>query len=267
MTDISDHITVALARDMVRAVSGGMRVLAVTGTSSLVAALLARQLGASELALAVGFGVLDGRPEPALTLGEFALGSGAATHGPAMETFAVLGRGRAGVVVSPAQLDGRSATNLSRIGGEEHPRVALPGSRGLPENNHSPSSVWYVLAEHSPRTLVPEVDFVSGAAPSPGHRRRLVTPLGVLDYESVSGWTLTALMPGVSTDDIRERTGFDVRTSSATDVPVCVATEYELELLSTADPHGLRRVEFADRDTARRISDEQAAREAAASAE
>lgn len=261
MRDVCDDVTVALARDMARAAVGGMRVMAVTGTSSLVAALVARRLGASELALAVGFGVLDGSPEPALTLGELALGPGAATHGPAMETFAVLARGRAGVVVSPAQLDRHSATNLSRIGGEEHPRVALPGSRGLPENNHSASAVWYLLPEHSRRTLVPRVDFVSGAPPPAGRRRRLVTPLGVLEYEMGPGWTLTALMPDVTVDEVRDRTGFDVRVREH-EVPTCAATERELMLLADADPHGLRRLEFADPETARRISSEQVAREA-----
>lgn len=243
MPDVSDHVVAVLARDMVRAATHGMRVLAVTGTSSLVAGLVARQLGAADLAMAVGFGVLDGSPRPVSASGEFALGVGAAVHGPAMETFAVLARGRAGVVVSPAQLDGCAASNLSRIGGEELPRVALPGSRGLPENNHSRSAVWYLLSEHSRRTLVPRVDFVSGAPPPAARPRRLVTPLGVLEYEAGSGWTLVALMPDVTVDEVRDQTGFDVHVGDS-DVPTCMVTERELAVLADADPHSLRRLDF-----------------------
>ena len=48
----------------------------------------------------------------------------------------------------PAQLDRVGATNLSYVGGSyESPRVALPGSRGLPDNNDSPSRVWYLVPD------------------------------------------------------------------------------------------------------------------------
>ena len=164
-----DLFTTVLAREFAAAAADdGVRVIAVTTTASLVAALAARRLGAADLAIAPGFGTLDGAPRPALSLGERALRAGASPRGPVSDTFVAVARGLMGVVVTPAQLDSRGATNLSHIAGTHAaPRVALPGSRGLPDNNDSPSRVWYLVPDHAARTLVDRVDFVSGTSALP----------------------------------------------------------------------------------------------------
>lgn len=191
---MTDLLTTVLARELVAAAAVGLRVLAVTSPLSRVAGLAAQRLGAPELALATGFGTLDG--------------DGGA-RGPASDAFVALARGLVGVAVTPAQLDGRGATNLSRIGGtDERPRVALVGHRGLPENNDAPAWVWYVFEDHSPRQLVAEVDVASGPPPSPGRYRRLLTPLGVFALED--GWRAVSLTGGVTPDEVAEQTGFPV---------------------------------------------------------
>lgn len=243
--DLGDLMATVLAREIVAAAGpGGVRVLAVTTPTSLIAGLAARELGAPRLALAVGFGRLDGAPRPAVTLGEFGFGLADSLRTPAVDTFAALARGLVGVVVSPAQLDADAATNLSRVGGsDDRPAVALPGSRGLPDNNHAPSRVWYVLARHTPRQLVTVVDFVSGASPPAGTVRRLLTPLGLLDFTAGSGWRLVSTHPGATADEVAAATGFPVFVDDEL-LQTPGPTDRELAVLSRVDPESLRGLEF-----------------------
>jgi glutaconate CoA-transferase subunit B len=247
VTDVADRITASLIREFrTAAQDGGVKVIAATTMSSLVAALAARRLGVPDLAISTGFGTLDARPYPALTLGETALGSAASPRGPISDTFIAVAKGMVGVVVSPAQLDAAGATNLSRIGGSnDAPKVALPGSRGLPDNNDSPSRVWYLLAVHTPRQLVEKVDFVSGPPPAPGRVRRLLTPLGIFELDPGSGWRATHLMPGVDSVQVAEATGFFVAVENPLEVPA--PDDDEREVLAVVDPQNLRELEFLGR--------------------
>ncbi|MFV0463941.1 MAG: hypothetical protein ACK5MP_12225 [Nostocoides sp.] len=244
MSTSADLVTTLLARHMVQAAcEHGVRVLAVTSPTSLIAGLMAQRLGADRLALAGGFGRLDVAPQPALTSGEFAMGMAASPRSMSAETFMALARGRVGVVVSPAQIDARAALNLSGIGGTtQRPQVALPGSRGLPDNNHSASTVWYFAPELSVRRLVPEVDFVSGAPPPPGIPRVLVSPTATLAFRAELGWRIAGLSEGVTVQDVRDSVGFEL----ACDGPPVYRgpSPEEAEVMSSVDPHGLRQLDF-----------------------
>ncbi len=154
----------------------------------------------------------------------------------------MLSRGWVGVAVTPAQLDGSARTNLSHAGGShDAPKVALPGSRGLPENNTSPSRVWYVIPRHSTRTLVAEVDFVSGPEPDGSVARRLITDLGVFVYEN--GWRAESLHDGVTTDDVESNSGFAIDCSHASMTEPLSA--HELAAIAAVDPDDLRGLEAA----------------------
>lgn len=259
MSEIADRLTTVLARDIVTAANAGLRVFAVTTPLSLVAGLAARRLGAPGVAIATGFGVIDAvDPFPAVTLGEAALGVEGAVQSPASDTFVALARQRLGVMVAPVQVDARGATNLSRIGGtDERPKVALPGSRGLPENNDAPAWLWYLVAD--PRRLVERVDFVSGAPPAPGRFRRLLSPMGIFDLEP-GGWRATALWAGVTPEEISAQCGFpvDVSAAGALDEP----SREELDALAAVDPHGLRALDVPAGEDLREIVAAAAAAEA-----
>ena len=244
MTDTADLVTTLLARDIVESVrSRGLRVLAMTSPVSMVAGLMAKRIGAPGLALAGGFGRLDVAPRPGVITGEFALGMDAAPHSMSAETFMALARGRVGVVTSPAQIDARAALNLSGVGGtHERPAVALPGSRGLPDNNHSRSTVWYFVPEITTRRLVAQVDFVSGGPPAPGIRRLLLSPTATLEFEAATGWRIVGLTEGTSVEDVRAATSFELAADAP---PVHVAPSAdELAALAEVDPFGLRRMDF-----------------------
>jgi glutaconate CoA-transferase subunit B len=253
---VADLLTGALAEEIA---ASHVAVVAATGPASVVAALAARRLGAPRLAIAAGFTVLDAEPVPALTLGEAGLLAG----GPAPrewpgDLFRLLAHGRVGVAVTPAQLDAAGRTNLSGIGPPARPVVALPGSRGLPDHNASPSAVWYLLSAHSPRTLVERVDVVSGPAPDAASGvRRLLSPAGGFilragrwhaEWLAPGGADLVAAAPGlgVRLGRVRERAG----SAPAT-----------LDALRAVDPHGVREAEFAARDEAARLWAAAAARE------
>ena len=225
----------------------------------MVAALAARRLGAPGLAIAVGFTALDAEPAPTLTLGEAGLLAG----GPSPrewpgDMFRLLARGRVGVAVTPAQIDAAGRTNLSGVGPPGRPAVALPGSRGLPDHNPSPSSVWYLLPAHSARTLVERVDVVSGPAPdAEAGVRRLLSPAGCFtlrggrfeaDWLAPAGEELVAAAPGLG-----------IRLGR---VPERAAPGPDaLAALRAVDPHAVRDVEFAPREEAARLWASAATRE------
>lgn len=240
MTGIADLLCASLAREIA---GSGIRVYAVTSPATVAAGLAARELGAPGLALATGFTSLDGSPIPALTLGEAGLFSaGPAVRGDPFDTFNLLARGRVGVAVAPAQLDRRGRTNLSGVGGEPgRPKVALPGARGLPDNNAAPSRVWYLLPAHSRRQLVETVDVVCGAAPTSTCVRRLLTPAGC--FELADGtWRARWVTPGGS-GMAAQVESFPVTIG---DAPVVAEPDPDVvAALRRVDPRGTRAVEFA----------------------
>jgi glutaconate CoA-transferase subunit B len=82
----------------------------------------------------------------------------------------------------------------------------LPGAGGAPEIATGCEEV-VVIAPHSTRTFVQKLDFKT----TRGERTTMViTDLGVL--EPVDGeLTLTAIHPGVTVEQLRENTGWDLK--------------------------------------------------------
>lgn len=255
----ADLLTAALAREIA---DSRVTVFAVTSPATVVAALAARALGAPGLAIAGGFTALDATPIPAVTLGE----AGLLHDGPAVrdwphDTFTLLAQGRVGVATAPAQLDAAGRTNLSGVGGPPgHPKVALPGAHGLPDNNHAPSRVWYVFGAHSSRQLVERVDIVCGAVPPEGATRHLLTPAGCFAL-SGGGWYARWLTPE-GPDLVAGAPGLGLALTG--DEPVVSAPDAEaLAAVRDADPHDVRAIEYASGADAGRLWGEAAAREAA----
>ncbi|MCW2772537.1 MAG: putative CoA transferase beta subunit, partial [Nocardioides sp.] len=131
------------------------------------------------------------------------------------------------------------------------------GSRGAPGNTvNNRTSYW--VPKHSARVFVEKVDTVSGVGPKLAKEagtaaarfndiHRVVSNLGVFDVKGPDdSLRLLSVHPGVTVDDVREATGFDLQVDS--DVPETrVPTTEELVIIrEVLDPKGLRFKEVPD---------------------
>ncbi|GAA1944329.1 CoA-transferase subunit beta [Amycolatopsis minnesotensis] len=153
--------------------------------------------------------------------------------------------GKRHVVMGANQIDRHGNQNISAIGPHEKPRKQLLGVRGGPGNtvNHRTS---YWVPRHSTRVFVDEVDVVSGVGRAralaagagrfhEGHR--VVTNLGVLAFGDRP--SLVSVHPGVTVDEVRAATSFELDTGGT--VETRVPDDEELRLIRTVlDPESLR---------------------------
>jgi glutaconate CoA-transferase subunit B len=127
-----------------------------------------------------------------------------------------------------AQLDRFGNINTTVVGDSyDKPKVRLPGAGGAPEIAASCREV-IIVVRQSPRSFVSQVDFVTslGFGDGAGHRERLglagagprkvITDLGVLEPDPASReLTLTGVYPGVTAQQAREKTGWDLAVSAS----------------------------------------------------
>lgn len=158
----------------------------------------------------------------------------------------VVPHGRRHVVMGANQVDRFGNQNISAIGPHDRPTRQLLGVRGAPGNtvNHRTS---YWVPRHGPRVFVPAVDVVSGVgydnAAKSGARfhdvYRVVSNLGVFDFAGPDhAMRVVSLHPGVTLDEVRAATSFDLW---ADDVAVSrEPTADEARLIAELDPSSLR---------------------------
>ena len=122
-----------------------------------------------------------------------------------------------------AQIDPYGNLNTTVIGEWEHPTVRFPGSGGA---NDVGSLCWrtIIVMRQDIRRFVEELDFVTtpGYLDGPGARERaglpagsgpyrVITQLGVFGFEETTKrMQLLATHPGLSPEQIQERTGFEL---------------------------------------------------------
>jgi glutaconate CoA-transferase subunit B len=130
-----------------------------------------------------------------------------------------------------AQVDGLGRTNVSTIGDWHNPKVRLPGGGGgavmLPTARRAVT--W--RTEHSKRTLVETLDFVTAA----GGMHGVVTPLAVF-VKRDGRLVLQSWHPERSLDEVLARTGFAVDARDAEPTPL--PTPREIDALRGLDPQG-----------------------------
>jgi acyl CoA:acetate/3-ketoacid CoA transferase beta subunit len=170
---------------------------------------------------------------------------------PYRQHLALVTGGRRHVMMGASQIDRFGNQNISCIGDWERPRRQLLGVRGAPVNtlNH-PTSYW--IPRHSRRVFVERVDLVCGvgydhSAGARHHRiPRVVSDLGVFDFATPDrSMRLASLHPGVTVEQVREATGFELTVPDEV-LPTREPTAEELRLIrEVVDPAGTRTREVA----------------------
>jgi glutaconate CoA-transferase subunit B len=194
----NEELLAAVIADLI----GDVRHVAVGNASPIpaAAALLARERG-------------NGRPYVSLLQ--------SAAHNfwtdGARELFDCAGQGRIDVFfLSGGQIDGQGNINLVSIGDYEHPKTRFPGSFGSAYLYYVVPKVILFRTEHSRRSLVPKVDFISAPGVSEPNVHRsggpvaLITNRCLFDFDKIKGrFRLASVHPGHTVEEIVEHTGFD----------------------------------------------------------
>src|SRR6516162_6530859 len=132
------------------------------------------------------------------------------------ELFDCAGQGRIDVFfLSGGQIDGQANINLVGIGDPSHPKVRFPGSFGSAYMYYVVPKVILFRLEHTRRTLVEKVDFISAPGTSsanvyrPGGPIALVTTRCLFAFDRTRGrFRLASVHPGNTEAEIAEHTGF-----------------------------------------------------------
>ena len=174
------------------------------------AAILARMVHNPKLVLVYESGTIGAKPyHVPLSIGDGELAETADAIVSVPEMFNYwIGPGRIQVAfLGAAQIDRHANLNSTVIGDYDHPKTRLPGAGGAPEIATGCQEV-VVIAPHGKRTFVEQLDFTT----TRGDRTTLViTDLGVLEPRD-GELTLTTLHPGVTVEQVREATGWELRT-------------------------------------------------------
>jgi glutaconate CoA-transferase, subunit B len=189
-----------LLADVIARLIGDVRHVAVGNASPIpaTAALLARERGKGRPYVSL----LQSRKHNFFTDG-------------ARELFDCAGQGRIDVFfLSGGQIDGQGNVNLVSTGDYEHPKVRFPGSFGSAYLYYVVPKIILFRTEHSRRTMVPRVDFISAPGASkenvyrPGGPIALVTNRCLFSFGK-GCFTLASVHRGHTVDEIVENTGFD----------------------------------------------------------
>ena len=135
-----------------------------------------------------------------------------------------------------AQIDGEANINLVAVGGYPRSRVRFPGSFGSAYLYFLVPRVILFREEHTRRTLVERVEFVSapGVSPPnvhrPGGPHALVTGRCVFDFDRARGrFRLRSVHPGHTALEVVEHTGFAFDVAEpVTETPAPSAATLEL---------------------------------------
>jgi glutaconate CoA-transferase, subunit B len=198
----TDYRDEELLAEVIARLIGDARHVAVGNASPIpaTAALLARARGSGRPYVSL----LQGRKHNFFTDG-------------GRELFDCAGQGRVDVFfLSGGEIDGEGNINLVSIGDYAHPKVRFPGSFGSAYLYYVVPKLILFRTEHSRRTLVPKVDFVSAPGTSaenvyrPGGPIALVTNRCAFSFDRARRrFALASVHPGHNVEEVIEHTGFD----------------------------------------------------------
>ena len=156
------------------------------------------------------------------------------------ELFDCAGQGRVDVFfLSGGEIDGQGNINLVSIGDYAAPNVRFPGSFGSGYLYYVVPKVILFRVEHSRRTLVPRVSFISAPGGNAENVHRPGGPVALVTNRCLFGFDrarkrfrLDSVHPGHSLEEVIENTGFDFDRPDS--VPVTPAPSAETLALMRA---------------------------------
>lgn len=191
-----------LLADVIARLIGEVRHIAVGNASPIpaTAALLAREVSGGRTYVSL----LQSRKHNFFTSGGH-------------ELFDCAAQGRIDVFfLSGGEIDGGGNINLVSIGDHDHPRVRFPGSYGSAQLYYVVPKVILFRTEHSRRSLVPKVSFVSAPGTSPANVYRSGGPVALVTNRCLFAFDrarrrfrLESVHPGHTVEEVAEHTGFD----------------------------------------------------------
>jgi len=217
----------------------------------LVACALAQQLQAPRLTMIIEGGIIGPQIKPGflpISTNEMRTAYRATMLPGITDAFLFAQRGFIDYgFMGGAQIDQYGNINTTVIGDYARPKVRLPGTGGA-NDIASLCRELIILTVHEKRRFLPRVDFVTspGWLDGDGGRQRaglhfggvsrLITTLGIFGFDPVTRrMRVEALHPGVTLDQVRENTPFEIGTVDriATTAP---PTAEELEIARSLDP-------------------------------
>jgi len=150
-----------------------------------------------------------------------------------------------------AQIDPFGNINTTVIGDWDRPKVRFPGSGGASDVASLCHHTIIIIGQDTAR-FVPKLDFLTtpGYLTGPGARERaglpensgpyrVITQLGVYGFDNeTKRMKLLALHPGVTVDEARAASAFDITVSDNLETTVPPSKE-EIRLLHEIDPTGI----------------------------
>lgn len=217
----------------------------------LLAAALAQQRQAPRLTMIIEGGIVGPRIRPGrlpISTNEMRAAHRAQALPGITDLFLLAQRGFLDVgFMGGAQIDRHGNVNTTVIGDYHRPKVRLPGTGGANDIASLCREV-IIVTPHERRRFVERVDFVTspgwlegdGSRARAGLRfggvSRVVTTLGVLGFDPTTrAMRVEALHPGVTLDQIRASTGFELLTAARIETTESPAVD-ELETLRALDP-------------------------------
>ena len=133
------------------------------------------------------------------------------------ELFDCAGQGRIDVFfLSGGQIDGQGNVNLVSIGEYDRPKVRFPGSFGSAYLYYVVPKVILFRTEHSTRTLVPKVSFISAPGGSDANVHRTGGPVALITNRCLFSFDrdrrrfrLESIHPGHTLAEVIVNTGFE----------------------------------------------------------
>jgi glutaconate CoA-transferase subunit B len=158
-------------------------------------------------------------------------------------------------ILGAIQVDRFGNINTVCVGPHAKPRLRGPGTVGISALCGLSKRFYVLMGRHDRHAFPERVDFISGAGfleggdsrerrgLPPGGPALVISPLGVFDFAPGSrAMRLRSLHPGVTLEEVRERTAFDL-LAEGTPPSTALLDEEELRILRTEvdDTNVLRR--------------------------